>query len=76
MTDFMQELQEIYDRINEHGLDEVKKYMRMYCALDIIDIHRYYRQNILNLSNDDPIKMQCDLILGLLGIPYIKLPCK
>lgn len=76
MTDFLKELQELYDKINEHQLENVKQYIQMYCKLDIIDIHRYYREHFLNMDNENEIKQEIDTLLSLLGIPYIKIPNK
>ena len=74
MESFVNEVRALHSEIEQHNIDDIKEHIQMYCKLDVLDIHRAYRDHILRLDNSDIIKQEIDCILSHLGIPYIKVP--
>ena len=73
---YVNQLNELIERINSHNIDDLKEYIQLYCQPEIIEIKNYYKNHFMNMSNEDPTKRTYCLLMQMLGIGFMVYPNK
>lgn len=68
---FLTICRDLHEKINGHPIDELRKYINSNgMRFSVMQIHEKYRQEILHMDNENPVKQEIDILLEYLGISY------